>query len=597
MLGNAAIARGILEGGGKVITGYPGTPSSEIIGTLASMENRNFYVEWSVNEKVAMEVAVGAAMTGVRSVVTMKHVGVNVAADPLMTLAYMGVEGGMVILVADDPGCHSSQNEQDTRRYSEFSMVPCLDPSTPQEAKDMIPYAFSMSEKFKIPVIFRSTTRISHGKSDIILSDLPDTNPEPHFEKQVDRWVMIPKHACVRHPQLLDIQEKVASYLEKSPWNELEISSGSKIGIVASGIASVYAKEAIMKLGLDVSFMKIGTYPVPESMIREMLDNVDTVLVIEELEPIVEDRLKIIASNYSRDIIVKGKGPNFIPRDGELSVDICERAISTVCDIDSPEIKIHSMNKVMNLPDRPPVMCPGCSHRATYYAMKKAFGPDSIYPSDIGCYTLGVQSGTVDTTLCMGGSITVASGIYNSGEKRPICCSIGDSTFLHTGINGLLNATYNKSNITVTVLDNRTTAMTGHQPNPGMGKLATGEQTIEICFEDLCRSLGAEFVETVDPSDINTTIETFRSAKDFQGTSVVVAKQPCMILARRMGIRCSPYTINVELCTGCKACIKFGCPAIEFDEESKRARINSMCTGCSSCVQMCKFGAIVEVSE
>ena len=607
MLGNVAIARGIVEGGAQVISGYPGTPSSEIIDTLSRMDERNFYVEWSVNEKVAMEVAAGAAWSGVRSVVTMKHVGLNVAADPLMTLAYTGVKGGMVIIVADDPSCHSSQNEQDTRKYADFSLIPCLDPSTIQEAKDMIPYAFELSEKFEIPVIFRPTTRISHGKSDVESGKVVENRPIAHFEKLIDRWVMLPKNARVRHPHLLGIQESITKELEHSPWNELTLNDGSgqKIGIIASGIASVYAKEAILNIGIDVSFLKIGTYPVPQGLIRNMLDHVETVLVIEELEPVVEDRVRVIANKTSSCTRIIGKTGDFVPRVGELNVELCEAAIvnafgtgeKTKLAESTVDLEEKAGMTNIELPLRPPAMCPGCSHRAVYYAMKKVFGNDAVYPSDIGCYTLGVQSGTVETTLCMGSSITLASGIYHAGESRPICCSIGDSTFFHTGMNGLMNAVYNKANITVTILDNRVTAMTGHQPNPGMGKTATGESTVEISIKDLCHGLGAEFVEVVDAYDRKATEEVFRRAKEYDGTSVVIAEQACVINARRAGIRLKPYVIDVDKCTGCKQCVKFGCPAIEFDSENKCARITALCTGCGVCAQICKFDAILEVGK
>ncbi|HJH29577.1 MAG TPA: indolepyruvate ferredoxin oxidoreductase subunit alpha [Methanosarcinaceae archaeon] len=607
MLGNVAIARGIVEGGAQVISGYPGTPSSEIIDTLSRMDERNFYVEWSVNEKVAMEVAAGAAWSGVRSVVTMKHVGLNVAADPLMTLAYTGVKGGMVIIVADDPSCHSSQNEQDTRKYADFSLVPCLDPSTIQEAKDMIPYAFELSEKFEIPVIFRPTTRISHGKSDIEPGEIVEDRPRAHFEKLIDRWVMLPKNARVRHPHLLGIQENITKELENSSWNELSINndSESKIGIIASGIASVYAKEAILNLGIDISFLKVGTYPVPEGLIMNMLEHADTVLVIEELEPVVEDRVRIITNKTSSCTRIIGKTGDFVPRFGELNVELCEAAITNAfgtgekTKLTESTVDMEEMADVasIKLPLRPPAMCPGCSHRAVYYAMKNVFGNDAVYPSDIGCYTLGVQSGTVETTLCMGSSITLASGIYHAGESRPICCSIGDSTFFHTGMNGLMNAVYNKANITVTILDNRVTAMTGHQPNPGMGKTATGEPTVDISIENLCRGLGAEFVEVVDAYDRKATEEVFKRAKEYNGTSVVIAEQACVIDARRAGIRLKPYVIDVDKCTGCKQCVKFGCPAIEFDSESKHANITALCTGCGVCGQICKFDAISEVKK
>ncbi len=607
MLGNVAIARGIVEGGAQVISGYPGTPSSEIIDTLSRMDDRNFYVEWSVNEKVAMEVAAGAAWTGVRSVVVMKHVGLNVAADPLMTLAYTGVKGGMIIIVADDPSCHSSQNEQDSRKYADFSLVPCLDPSTIQEAKDIIPYAFELSEKFGIPIIFRTTTRISHGKSDVKQGEVFENRPIAHFEKLVDRWVMLPKNARVRHLHLLDIQDSIASELEKSPLNELTINNDpqSKMGIIASGIASVYAKEAILNIELDASFLKIGTYPVPKGLIKKILEHAETVLVIEELEPVVEDRVKIIANEIGSGARIIGKTGDFVPGVGELNVELCEYAIANAFGVTKKSNIADSMVDVadlvnitdIELPLRPPAMCPGCSHRAVYYAMKKVFGNDAVYPSDIGCYTLGVQSGTVETTLCMGSSITLASGIYHAGEPRPICCSIGDSTFFHTGMNGLMNAVYNKANITVTILDNRITAMTGHQPNPGMGKTATGDVTVDISIKKLCLGLGAKFVEVVDAYDYKATEEVFKRAKEYAGTSVVIAEQACVIDARRAGIRLKPYIIDVEKCTGCKQCVKFGCPAIEFDAKSKHAKITALCTGCGVCVHICKFGAISVVEQ
>lgn len=596
MLGNVAIVRGIIEGGAQVIAGYPGTPSSEIIDTLAAMDERDFHVEWSVNEKVAMEVAAGAAWAGVRSVVTMKHVGLNVAADPLMTLAYTGVKGGMVIIVADDPGCHSSQNEQDTRRYSQFALIPCLDPSTPQEAKDMTSYAFELSEKFEIPVILRPTTRISHGKSDIEIGTVSKKKPSAHFEKLIDRWVMLPKNACLRHPHLIGMQNQIKNELENLQWNELTINESSDFGIIAAGVSAVYAKEALERLGIDASFLKIGTYPVPEGMIHRLIEHVDRVLVIEELEPVVEEQVRIIANDSCTDVMIIGKRGGFVPRDGELNVELCENAILKTLDKTEVE-KVMAPETELELPLRPPTMCPGCSHRATYYTMKKAFGLDAVYPSDIGCYTLGVQSETVDTTLCMGSSITLASGLYHAGEKRPICCSIGDSTFFHTGMNGLLNAVYNKANITVTILDNRVTAMTGHQANPGMGVTATGESTVEVSLEKLCRGLGAEFVEVVDPYDLARTDRIFRHAKEYSGTAVVIAKQPCVIAAKRAGIRHEPFIVDAEKCTGCGQCINFGCPAIEFDEEGNHTKINSMCTGCGVCAQICKFDAISEVSK
>ncbi|WP_214044700.1 indolepyruvate ferredoxin oxidoreductase subunit alpha [Methanomethylovorans sp.] len=595
MLGNVAIARGIIEGGGQVIAGYPGTPSSEIIDTLAAMEKRDFYVEWSVNEKVAFEVAAGAAIAGARSVVTMKHVGLNVASDPLMTLSYTGVKGAMIIISADDPSCHSSQNEQDTRKYAQFALMPCFDPSTPQEAKDMVPDAFRLSNKFQTAVIFRPTTRISHGKSDVELGKVSYDKPQIKFEKIPERWIMMPKNARVRHPYVLKIFEDIRKELETSLWNELEIREGSKIAVISSGVASVYAKEAMGILGLDASFLKICTYPVPENKVISTLKHADTVLVIEELEPVVEDDVRIMAQKQGLGTKILGKSEGLVPRHGELNVDICMEAISKAFGLDTVPPVIPKVD--LELPTRPPVLCPGCSHRAAFYVMKKVFGKDGIYPSDIGCYTLGVQSGAVDTTLCMGASITVSSGIYHAGEEHPICCTIGDSTFFHTGMNGLLNAVYNKADITVAIMDNRITAMTGHQPNPGMGGTAVGESTVAVSISDICRALGAEFVEETDPYDLTSTEDVFRRARDHKGTSVVIAKQPCVIDLRRSGAIKSSFSVDEEKCTGCKACVKFGCPATEFDTELKRARINNMCTGCGVCIQICKFGAILEVKR
>lgn len=603
MLGNVAIARGIVEGGGQVISGYPGTPSSEIIGTLAGMKERNFYVEWSVNEKVALEVAAGAAMTGVRSVVTMKHVGLNVAADPLMTLAYTGVRGSLVIIVADDPSCHSSQNEQDTRRYSQFSLIPCLDPCTPQEAKDMIPYAFEISNKLQMPVIFRPTTRISHGKSDVELGPVNEDMPAADFRKDLERWVMVPRNARIQHPHLLELQKDILEELENSPWNELELSEVASVGIIASGIASVYAKEAVIKQGIGASFLNIGTYPVPEKKIRTLMENSDRIIIFEEMEPVVEEQVRIIAQETGLDVEIIGKIQGPVPRIFELNTDVCADVLAEVLGLERADVPADEGEDFdydrcrVELPMRPPVMCPGCSHRATFHVMKKVYGKNAIFPSDIGCYTLGIQSGTVDTTLCMGGSITVASGMYQAGEKKPICCSIGDSTFFHTGMNGLLNAIYNKADITVTIVDNRTTAMTGHQPNPGMGKLATGEQTTEVCLETLCKSMGAGFVETVDPYDLDKAEEVFRRAKDYRGTSVVITEQLCVIDAKRSGIRRKPFVIDADRCVGCKKCVNLGCPAIEFDVETKKASINMMCTGCGVCDCLCMFDAISEVKK
>lgn len=591
LLGNAAIARGILEAGAGVVAGYPGTPSSEIIETLAPLAGKyGQHVEWSVNEKVALEVAAGASWAGTRAVATMKHVGLNVAADAFMTLAYTGVGGGLVLVVADDPFCHSSQNEQDTRRFAQFAGVPCLDPADPQEARDMMIFGFQLSEDLELPVIFRPTTRVSHARSDVEVGTIEEDHSKAQFLKDPSRFVMLPAHARVRHSVLLEKQEVMEKALQDTPWNKLTL--GGDMGIIASGISGLYAEEAIAQLGADVSFLRIGTFPPPGELISRLLQHVRRVMVIEELEPVLEEYVERSARIHNPDVEILGKGTGHLPRQGEFDPLLVENAIADMMGLPAKKV-VRPKEAVEILPPRPPALCPGCSHRATYYAMKKAFGKDAIFPSDIGCYTMSVPMGTVETCLCMGGSITLASGIRFGGEESPICCSLGDSTFLHAGMTGLLNAAYNKARITVTILDNSTTAMTGHQPHPGTGFTVTGEPADIVDLESLATALGAGFVKTVDPYDLDATIETFTSAKQYPGLSVVIAKQACVIKAMREGIRRKPLVVN-ENCAGCKICVKFGCPAIEFEDDV--AKINAFCSGCGVCAQICPSDAI-EVVE
>jgi indolepyruvate ferredoxin oxidoreductase alpha subunit len=348
----------------------------------------------------------------------------------------------------------------------------------------------------------------------------------------------MPKNARARHPYVLQVYEDIRKELENSPWNQLELKTGSKLAIISSGVASVYAREAMKRCGIDASFLKICAYPVPEDKVTSILEHADKVLVIEELEPVVEDEVRIMAQKHGINVEILGKSEGLVPRHGELNVDICMDAISNAFGL--PAVSQAATNLDMELPLRPPVLCPGCSHRAAFYVMKKVFGKDGIYPSDIGCYTLGVQSGAVDTTLCMGASITMSSGIYHAGEDHPVCCSIGDSTFFHTGMNGLLNAVYNKADITVTIMDNRITAMTGHQPNPGMGRTAVGESTVAVSISEICRALGAKFVEETDPYDLASTEDVFKRAR-ISRYIVVITRQPCVLTCEGQGSkkRCS----------------------------------------------------------
>jgi len=590
LLGNAAIARGLLEAGVGVVTGYPGTPSSEIIETIVDLKNeRPPHVEWSVNEKVALEVAAGASWTGRRAATTMKHVGLNVAADPFMTLAYLGVGAGLVVICADDPYCHSSQNEQDSRRYAQFAGIPCLDPKNPEEAKEMTVFAFELSEKFNIPVMLRPTTRVSHARADVEIGPAAPPGGQCRFIKDPSRRVALPRHARPLHSELLAKQAAMEEELERAPWNSLDLHGS--VGVIASGIAGLYAKEAIFELDEDLSFLCIGSYPPPKKSICRMLEHVSRVMVIEELEPVVEEQVQMLARKVNPHVEILGK-EGHIPREGELDYLLVRNAIASM--LGKAKREVLPNPDVSILPPRPPSLCAGCSHRATYYAMRKVFGKKAIYPSDIGCYTMAVDMGTVDTCLCMGASITLASGIRFGGENEGICCSLGDSTFLHGGMTGLLNAAYNKARITVTILDNSTTAMTGHQPHPGTGMTATGEATTQVSIVALAKALGAGLVETVDPYHLDETQESFQRAKDYPGLSVIIAKQPCVIKARRSGVRPKLFMVG-EDCIGCKKCIDFGCPAIEF--ENDKARINTLCTGCGVCAAICPSSAIREVAR
>jgi indolepyruvate ferredoxin oxidoreductase alpha subunit len=588
LLGNAAIARGLLEAGVGVVAGYPGTPSSEIIESIVEGKGETaVHVEWSVNEKVALEVAAGASWTGCRAAATMKHVGLNVAADPFMTLGYLGVGSGLVVISADDPYCHSSQNEQDSRRYCQFAGIPCLDPKNPGEAKEMAAYAFELSERFNIPVMLRPTTRVSHARSDVEVADARPALRQGRFVKDPARRVALPIHARPLHTELLAKQAALEEALESAPWNNLVLKGN--VGVIASGIAGLYAEEAVEELGEEISLLSLGTYPLPKKLISRMLEHVSRVMVIEELEPVVEEQVQILARTVNPNVGILGKD-GFIPREGELDYLLVRNAIARM--IGRPERTAVAGTASSILPARPPSLCPGCSHRATYYAMKKVFGKKAIYPSDIGCYTMAVNMGTIDTCLCMGASITLASGIRHGGEKEGICCSLGDSTFLHGGMTGLLNAAYNKARITVTILDNSTTAMTGHQSNPGTGVTATGKATVQVSLESLAKALGAGLVETVDPYQLDETMESFARAKEYPGLSVIISRRPCVIIARKKGDRPKPFQVNKD-CTGCKSCVNFGCPAIEFDNDM--AKINSLCTGCGVCAAICPANAIVEV--
>jgi indolepyruvate ferredoxin oxidoreductase alpha subunit len=578
LLGNEAIAHGCLESPVSFVSGYPGTPSSEVIEVLSSLPERSYYVEWSVNEKVAFENALAAAWCGVRALCTMKHVGLNVAADPLMTSAYSGVTGGLVVMSADDPFAHSSQNEQDSRMYAKFARIPCLDPATIQEAHDMIRDAFALSEDFGLPVLFRPTTRICHSKGDVSLGPILQNKRIGEFHRDPKQYVFIPAHARIQHKKLNEKQPKIKKRLAELGYNQYTIK-GSR-AVIASGIAASYVQEILQE---DISFMKIGAFPLDEVWLSDFLRLHEEVLVIEELAPILEESVREVAGC----VAVHGKMDGHVPYEGELSPDVVARIMES-CGF-SPAIKFPHATPIQDLPPRPPILCAGCMHRPVFYAIRRVFR-DGIYPSDIGCYTLGLQMGAVDTTLCMGSSIPLGSGMFHAGEKRDIVCSIGDSTFLHTGIQGLLNAVYNDAQMTVVILDNRITAMTGHQPNPTTGLTACGTPAPAVSLEAVCRACGVSVVETVDPYDLVALTTALKDVKDKPGVKVIIAKQYCVITARRAGIRRGRYSVNSDICTACGVCTAFGCPAIERLDE--KATINELCSGCSVCTQLCPAGAI-----
>ncbi|MCD6232001.1 indolepyruvate ferredoxin oxidoreductase subunit alpha [Candidatus Aerophobetes bacterium] len=586
LLGNEAIAYGLVEGGVEGAYAYPGTPSSEIMEKLIELSGKyRFYVEWSTNEKVALENAIGSSWGGKRVAVIMKHVGLNVASDPLMSLAYTGIKGGFVLVVADDPFSHSSQNEQDSRIYAKFAQIPCLDPSSPEEANRMASYSFELSEGLNIPVMLRSTTRISHTRSSVEIKMERKKNFSGKFEKNSSQWVVIPAHTRRLRVKLSKKQKHIKEALEKLPYNKLE-ESNSRFGIITSGVSYLYAKEAVASLGIEASFLKIGAYPPSENMINKFLEKLNRVLIIEELTPFVEEFVRVYTKK--QDLHIWGKLTGDVPETGEFSPDTVKEVLSKIFRRPFEEKSIlPDLDKL--LPPRPPVLCAGCPHRATFYAISQVFGKKAIYPSDIGCYTLGLQMGGVDTCLCMGASITISSGLYKSGEKREIVCTIGDSTFLHTGIPGLINAVYNNSRIVVVILDNETTAMTGYQPHPGTGITAQGEKTHKVSFEKIVRACGVSYVETIDPYNLTESIKVFKRVKEESGVRVVIAKRVCALLAKKLDMKRVRFEVTEE-CIGCQKCLKFGCPAIEWNGE--KAQINEQCSGCGVCAQICPVNSI-----
>lgn len=589
--GNEALALGAWCAGVRTGAAYPGTPSTEILEELSKYSE--VYCEWSPNEKVAMEVAIGSCLGGARSLVAMKHVGLNVAADPWMTLPYIGVNAGLVLVVADDPGMHSSQNEQDSRYYARMAKVPMLEPADSQECFDMMKAAMDISEKFDTPVLLRVETRISHSRTVVEYREERQSADFP-YEKDAMKRVMIPGHARQRHPVVISRLEELEREAESFPFNMVEMRS-SRVGIVTSGVCYQYAREAFP----EASILKLGyLYPLPQKSIRDFASHFHRLYVVEELEPYLEEGLKAMGL----DVVGKSR----IPRDGELDPTLVGEGLAELIEMDTgvkhggwnPPYPHAPFPAESELPGRPPVMCPGCPHRGLFYALNRN---KAVVSSDIGCYTLSVLPplAGIDCQVCMGASVGMALGMErafasseaNADKAGKVVCVLGDSTFIHSGITGLVDMVYNNTISTIVILDNRTTAMTGFQDHPGTGITLMGEETHALDLVDLCRAIGVESVRVVDPWDLELTESVLREEMESPRTSVVISRRACVLRERRSGV---VYKVVEEECTGCKRCLRLGCPALVMRGD-KAVVQEDLCVGCSLCAQVCRPGALVEV--
>lgn len=595
LMGNEAMALGAIRAGVKLVTGYPGTPSTEVLETIAKQKalgNTDAYVEWSVNEKAALEVAAGAAYCGARTLVTMKQVGLNVASDPLMSLAYVGVKGGMVVLVADDPGPISSQTEQDTRRFAQFSKLPVFDPATLEEAYLMIADAFDLSEKYSTPVIFRPTTRICHATASIELLDDSTPKEAEGFIKSPD-WVIFPKLSYNAHKRIEKRNPEIGKELSGYRFNTIE-GEGEK-GIVVSGVSAQYAKEALELIGGNAKILTVATvHPFPADLALYFMNGLKEILVYEELDPVIEDELLKLCGQTYGHIPIKGKHTGSTPCAGENSVENAKDVLSAFLGIKTEKTKQPTTTP---LPVRPPTLCAGCPHRASFYAVKKAMkGKKAVFAGDIGCYTLGNAAplNMTDTCLCMGAGITIAQGIKRI-EPDTICFSFtGDSTFFHTGLPGIANAVYNGAKTVCVILDNSTTAMTGQQPNPSTGFAATGEAAQILDIEKIVKALGVKHVETVDPFDQAEAVRAAKEAAEYDGVSCIIYKSPCIAVSKPK----PSLIINKEKCVGCKRCAsETGCPALIKSSDNKIGIDSSLCYGCGLCENVCGFAAITKGEE
>ncbi|MGC8671993.1 MAG: indolepyruvate ferredoxin oxidoreductase subunit alpha [Thermoplasmata archaeon] len=601
LLGNEAIVRGAIEAGVGVTATYPGTPSSEVGDVLSRIAKKaGIYFEYSTNEIVALEVVASAAVSGIRAFTFMKHVGLNVASDALMSIGYSGTRAGLVIMTGDDPSMFSSQNEQDNRHYAEFAFLPLIEPSNPQEAKDFLVYAFDLSEKTGSAVLFRTTTRVSHQRAPVTFGKRKEIKNKSHFIRDQGKLVLVPANAYVAKSRVLERFEKLKEFSENSHLNVI-YDNGSEYGIITAGAAYNSAMDATNMLNLKIDVLKLGfSNPMPEKKIIEFLKKHREIVVIEELDPFIESKVRIIAQMNNINVKIHGKLDNIVPWSYEFNPDRIVNVFSKIFNLDVKEEKTHAN---LDLPPRYPVLCPGCPHRATFYAVKLVSKQlrlkDPIFPNDIGCYTLGIQKPyeEADYLLCMGSSIGTGCGFSEVTDQKVISF-VGDSTFFHAGIPGLINAVHNNHKFVLIILDNRTTAMTGHQSNPGLPINGMMEPAPEISIEEIVKAIGVKYVKTVDPYDLKSTIIAIREAVNFDGMAVVISKRECALLRdaemikNRKWVR---YHINQEKCTKCMNCLlNFSCPAFYIGKDGAVLIDPVLCDGCGVCsqTQVCGFHAI-----
>lgn len=614
LMGNEAIARGAIEAGVKVATGYPGTPSTEIVQTLASFASQlGIHVEWSVNECVALEVAFGAAQCGVRSLCAMKHNGLSTTCDMLTHMGLRDITGGMTVISADDPNLHSSQTETDTRWLARAGGIPIIEPSNPQEAKDFVKLAIELSEKVSLPIIIRTVTRLSHMRGNVVLAEISKEKKVAKFDLEkfsLSRLMQrgdlpSPFWNTVIHENLHKKEKRMKAEFEKFQGNKLKLGGDSRFGVIASGMTYNYAVEAMEKLGLEDKWalMKLATpYPFPEITVSKLLEAVEKLIVIEELEPFVEIHVRALAQEVNSNLKIYGKMSGHTPREGEFNTEKVANALASILGIQRP----YKPQPKIDLFPRMLTMCAGCPHRATGYALKQAIkkvarGLDVVVDNDIGCYLLlmGPPFLLNDMSLCMGTSASLPQGRYHAGTGQIHIGIIGDSTFFHAGIPGLINAVHNKAKTKLVICDNRVTAMTGFQPHPGTGETATGEKTKIIHIEEIVKACGVDFIRVVDPFNYRETYNALTEMLEFDGAAIVISQRMCTSEAvRRMrgeGKRPVPYYIDQGICEGCGLCSRqFGCPAIEWREKEKKAEIvPHLCTGCGVCAQICPAEAIL----